>query len=58
MATLQMYNINAMATQISREFFIVDDRENDKSYILQEEMLMFAQDRKERVTFISRVKDL
>lgn len=58
MATLQMYDINAMATQISREFFIQEDRENDKSYILQEEMLMFAQDRKERVTFISRVKDL
>ncbi|MCQ2738848.1 MAG: hypothetical protein MJ237_01330 [bacterium] len=56
MATLQLYDINAMATQISREFFIEEDREVDKSYILQDEMQLFATDLKSRVTFISRAK--
>ena len=57
MATLAIYDINAFATQISKEFFIDEaDHENDKSYILQDEMNLFAVDLKNRVTFISRVK--
>jgi len=56
MAVLESYNINAMATQISKEFYIQEDREADKSYVLRDEMNLFALDMKQRVTFISRVK--
>ena len=56
MALLQSYNINAMATQISREFYINENSTEDKSYILMDEMRLFAMDLKSRVTFISRVK--
>ena len=56
MALLQSYNINAMATQISKEFYIADNPEEDKSYVLIDEMRMFAMDLKSRVTFISRAK--
>ena len=57
MALLQAYNINAMATQISREFYIDENPGEDKSYILVDEMRLFAMDMKSRVTFISRVKN-
>ena len=56
MAVLNSYNINAMATQISKEFYIQDNPVEDKSYILVDEMRLFAMDLKSRVTFISRVK--
>lgn len=56
MALLQAYNINAMATQISREFYIDENPADDKSYILVDEMRLFAMDMKSRVTFISRTK--
>lgn len=56
MALLQAYNINAMATQISREFYIEENHTEDKSYVLVDEMRLFAMDMKSRVTFISRVK--
>ncbi len=56
MARLAQYDINAYATQISREFYIAENRETDKSYILEDEMQLFAMDLKSRVTFISRVK--
>ncbi len=56
MALLQSYNINAMATQISKEFYINENPEIDKSYILVDEMRLFAMDLKSRVTFISRAK--
>ena len=57
MATLAAYDINAYATQISKEFYIDEtDHETDKSYILQDEMNLFALDMKKRVTFISRAK--
>ena len=57
MATLAAYDINAYATQISKEFYIDEtDHETDKSYILQDEMNLFALDMKKRVTFISRTK--
>lgn len=56
MALLQSYNINAMATQISREFYVNENPAVDKSYILMDEMRLFAMDMKSRVTFISRVK--
>ena len=56
MALLQSYNINAMATQISREFYINEDQQADKSYILVDEMRLFAMDMKSRVTFISRAR--
>ena len=57
MAVLNSYNINAMATQISKEFYIQDDSStDDKSYVLMNEMRLFAMDLKSRVTFISRVK--
>ncbi len=56
MAVLNTYNINAMATQISREFYINENPAEDKSYILMDEMRLFAMDMKSRVTFISRVK--
>ena len=56
MAVLEAYNINAMATQISREFYINENPEEDKSYILVDEMRLFAMDMKSRVTFISRAK--
>ena len=55
MAVLNTYNINAMATQISKEFYIEGDR-GDQSHILVDEMRLFAVDMKSRVTFISRVK--
>ena len=55
MAVLDTYNINAMATQISREFYIEGDR-GDQSHILVDEMRLFAIDMKSRVTFISRAK--
>lgn len=56
MALLESYNINAMATQISREFYINETTAEDKSYVLMDEMRLFAMDNKARVTFISRVK--
>ena len=56
MAVLDTYNINAMATNISRELYKQDDPEVDKSYVLMDEMRLFAMDMKSRVTFISRVK--
>jgi hypothetical protein len=57
MATLAVYDINAYATQISKEFYIDEsDHETDKSYILQDEMDLFAIDMKNRVKFISRTK--
>lgn len=56
MSVLESYNINAMATRISKEFFINDNSETDKSYVLEDEMALFALDMKQRVTFISRVK--
>ena len=56
MAVLNEYNINAMATQISRDFYIEGDREDDQSHILIDEMRLFAIDMKSRVTFISRAK--
>ncbi len=56
MALLQSYDINAMATNISKEFYIKDNPEVDKSYVLMDEMRLFAMDMKSRVTFISRAK--
>ena len=56
MALLEAYNINAMATQISREFYINETPAEDKSYILVDEMRLFAMDMKSRVTFISRAR--
>ena len=56
MALLQSYNINAMATNISKEFYINENPEEDKSYVLVDEMRLFAIDLKSRVTFISRAK--
>ena len=56
MALLESYNINAMATQISKEFYIQEDQLLDKSYILVDEMRLFAMDMKSRVTFISRAR--
>ena len=56
MAVLQSYDINAMATQISKDFYIQEDPEVDKSYVLMDEMRLFAIDMKTRVTFISRAK--
>ena len=56
MALLQSYNINAMATQISKEFYINENPTEDKSYVLMDEMRLFAMDLKSRVSFISRVK--
>lgn len=56
MAVLDSYNINAMATNISREFYINENPQEDKSYVLYDEMRLFAMDMKSRVTFISRVK--
>ena len=53
---LQSYNINAMATQISREFYINENPTEDKSYALMDELRLFAMDLTSRVTFISRVK--
>ena len=55
MAVLNTYNINAMATQISRDFYIEGDR-GDQSHILVDEMRLFAIDMKSRVTFISKAK--
>ena len=57
MALLQSCNINAMATQISKEFYINENPAEDKSYVLMDEMRLFAMDLKSRVTFISRVKN-
>ena len=56
MAVLDQYNINAMATQISKEFFIEGDKPDDSSHVLEDEMRLFAIDMKSRVTFISRTK--
>ncbi len=56
MALLESYNINAMATNISREFYINENSTEDKSYVLMDEMRLFAMDMKSRVTFISRTK--
>ncbi len=56
MAVLESYNINAMATQISKEFYINENPAEDKSYVLMDEMKLFAMDMKSRVTFISRAK--
>ena len=58
MALLQSYNINAMATQISKEFYIDEANATDKSQVLVDEMRLFAMDLKSRVTFISRKKSL
>ena len=60
MALLEAYTINAMATQISKEFFINEgslDSLCDQSYILVDEMRLFAMDMKSRVTFISRTRN-
>jgi hypothetical protein len=57
MALLESYNINAMATQISRDFYINENSPDDKSHILMDEMRLFAMDMKSRVTFISRTKN-
>ena len=57
MALLQSYNINAMATQISKEFYINENPTEDKSYVLMDEMRLFAMDLNSRVTFIARVKN-
>ncbi len=57
MAVLDSYNINAMATNISRDFYIDENPEVDKSYVLYDEMRLFAMDMKSRVTFISRTKN-
>ena len=57
MALLNAYDINAMATNISKEFFIDSDSKNgDQSYVLMDEMRLFAMDMKSRVTFISKTK--
>jgi len=56
MALLQSYDINALATQISTEFYIHDNDPKDRSQILIDEMRLFALDMKSRVTFISRSK--
>ena len=56
MALLDSYNINAMATNISRELYINENPAEDKSYVLMDEMRLFALDMKSRVTFISRTK--
>ena len=56
MALLESYNINAMATQISKDFYINENPTVDKSYILVDEMRLFAMDLKSRVTFISRTR--
>ena len=56
MALLESYNINAMSTQISLEFYIEENPAQDKSYILVDEMRLFAMDMKSRVTFISRTR--
>ncbi len=56
MALLQSYDINAMATRISKEFYIEENPAEDKSYVLMDEMRLFAMDLKSRVTFISRTK--
>ena len=55
MATLATYDINSYATHISKEFYINEvDKEVDKSYVLLDEMNLFATDLKSRVKFISR----
>ena len=56
MALLQSYDINALATQISTEFYIHDNDPKDRSQILIYEMRLFALEMKSRVTFISRSK--
>ena len=56
MALLEAYSINAMATQISKEFFINETTSEDNSQVLINEMRLFAMDMKSRVTFISRTK--
>ncbi len=56
MATLGIYDINAMATNISKEFYINENPQENKSYVLMDEMRLAAMDLKSRVTFISRVK--
>ena len=56
MAVIEQYSINAMATRISREFYIDNSALTDRSDILIDEMRLFAMDMKSRVTFISRVK--
>lgn len=55
MATLASYDINALATNISKEFYINEDPAENKSYVLMDEMRLAAMDLKSRVTFISRV---
>ena len=56
MALLESYNINAMATRISKDFYINEVPAEDKSYILVDEMRLFAMNMKSRVTFISRAR--
>ena len=58
MATLAAYDINALATNISRDFYIQENPDVDKSYVLMDEMRLFAMDLKTRVTFISKTKNL
>ena len=54
MAVIEQYNINAMATRISKDFYIDNSTSTDRSDILIDEMRLFAMDMKSRVTFISR----
>ena len=57
MALLGTYDINAMANNISRDFYINEEKEDDQSHVLVDEMRLFAMDMKSRVTFISRNKN-
>ena len=57
MALLQSYNINAMATQISREFYINENPTEDKSYVLMDEMRLFAMDLKSRELLFQELKN-
>lgn len=55
MTLMSRYDINAMATNISKEFYIDGvGRTGDQANILMDEMRLFAMDMKSRVTFISR----
>lgn len=57
MALLETYNINAMATQISREFYINENNHaDDKSYILMDEMRLFAMDRNRELRLLQNKK--
>ena len=56
MTLLAAYDINAMATNISREFYINEVPEDDKSYILEDEMNLFAENIKSKLSFLSKAK--